>query len=219
MTIDAFASTPGVLLAGGLSSRMGGGDKPLRMIGGVSLLARAVAVLRPQCDALVLNANGDAARFAEFSLPVVQDSISGFAGPMAGILAGLDWTAMHRPDARWMLSVSADCPFLPDDLIARLHDALTADARIAVASSGGEMHPVIALWDVALRDDMRRALIDEDLRRVRAFITRYAFVTAEWPVTPHDPFFNANTVEDLAKAEALVQSLAPLTALIIREGG
>ena len=219
MTINAFASTPGVLLAGGLSSRMGGGDKPLRVIGGVSLLARAIAVLRPQCDPLVLNANGDAARFAEFGLPVVEDSVSGFAGPLAGILAGLDWTAVHRPDARWMLSVSADCPFLPEDLVARLHDALATDTRIAVASSGGEMHPVIALWDVTLRDDIRRALIDDDLRRVRAFITRYPFVIAEWPVTPHDPFFNANTVEDLAEAEALVQSLAPLTAVIIREGG
>ncbi len=210
---------PGVLLAGGLARRMGGGDKPLRTVGGRSILARAVAALTPQCDALVLNANGDATRFSEFGLPVIADTVPGFAGPLAGILAGLDWVVTYRPEAQWMLSAPADCPFLPSDLVERLHAALTAQTRIAVASSGSEMHPVIALWDVALRDDLRRALINDDLRRVRAFIMRYDFVAAEWPVVPHDPFFNANTEEDLAKAERLTQSAAPSAAVIIREGG
>lgn len=201
----SLTAPPAVLLAGGLARRMGGGDKPLRTIGGISILSRAITALKPQCDPLVLNANGEAARFAEFALPVIADSVPGFAGPLAGILAGLDWVAVHQPTARWMLSVSGDCPFLPDNLVTRLHSALTSETRIAVASSGCEMHPVIALWDVTLRGDMRRALIDEDVRRVRAFIMRYEFVTTEWPVTPRDPFFNANTADDLDEAERLAK--------------
>ncbi|MDB5573138.1 MAG: molybdenum cofactor guanylyltransferase MobA [Tardiphaga sp.] len=216
---DTRPPIPAVLLAGGLARRMGGGDKPLRAIGGVSILARAIAALEPQCDRLVLNANGDTTRFAAFGLPVIEDSVPGFAGPLAGILAALDWAATHRPDARFMVSAPADCPFLPEDLVARLDAARAASkAPIAVASSGGEMHPVIALWDVTLRDDLRRALVDDDLRRVRGFITRYPFVTAEWSMTPHDPFFNANTLEDLAVAERLARSVCPPAAGIIREG-
>lgn len=142
---------------------MGGGDKPLRALGGKSILARAVARLAPQCDVLVLNANGDPGRFADFKLPVIADSVPGFAGPLAGILAGLDWVAAHRPDARWMLSAPADCPFLPCDLVARLHAARAAsDAPIAVACSGGRQHHVVALWSVMLRDDLRHALVVEN---------------------------------------------------------
>lgn len=196
--------TPGVLLAGGLSRRMGGGDKPLRAIAGRSILAHAIARLAPQCDALVLNANGDAARFAEFDLPVIADSVPGFAGPLAGILAGLAWVAAHRPDAAWMLSAPADCPFLPHDLVARLHRARArCDARIAVAASGGRTHHVVALWSVSLRHDLHRALVDDDRRQVGGFIARYSSVTAEWPVTPHDPFFNANTIADLDEADRI----------------
>ena len=198
--------TPGVLLAGGLARRMGGGDKPLRAVGGVSILARAIDALSPQCHALAINANGDAARFADFGLPVIADSVPGFAGPLAGILAGLDWVAAHRLDARFMLSAPADCPFPPDDLVARLHAARSAnDAPIAVASSGGRAHHVVALWSVALRDDLRRALVLEDFRQVSGFIARYRFAVADWSVTPHDPFFNMNTEEDLAEAERMVR--------------
>ena len=196
--------TPAVILAGGLARRMGGGDKPMRTIGGRPLLQRVIDRLAPQCDGLVLNANGDPARFAAFGLPVIADGVADFPGPLAGILAGLDWAATHWPGVRWMLSAPGDCPFLPDDLVARLHAARVAEnAALAVAASVGQSHPVIGLWDVALRDELRHALTVEDIRKVGRFTARYALATAEWPVTPLHPFFNTNTIDDLAEAERL----------------
>lgn len=195
------APPPAVILAGGLARRMGGGDKPLRAIGGRTLLSRVIARLRPQCDALVLNANGDPARFAGLGLPVVADPIDGFPGPLAGVLAGLDWAAAQRPDAGYILSAPADCPFLPGDLVARLQQALRdSEAQITIAASGGRSHPVIALWPVAVRHDLRRALIDDGVRKVESFVARYSHRAVEWPVTPFDPFFNANAPDDLAEA-------------------
>ena len=195
---------PGVLLAGGLARRMGGGDKPMRQIGGRTILERVIARLNPQCDELMLNANGDPARFASFGLPVVADTVKDFPGPLAGILAALDWTAANRPAARLVLSVAADCPFLPRDLAARLNQALVdEDAQLAVAASGGQPHPVIGLWDVALRDELRHALVQEDVRKIDRWTARHRLATVSWPTTPLDPFFNANTVEDIAEAERL----------------
>ena len=144
-----FPPTPGVLLAGGLARRMGGGDKPMRQIGGRTILARVIARLQPQCDDLILNANGDPARFAAFGLPVIADTVENFPGPLAGILAALDWAAANRPEVEFILSAAADCPFLPRDLVARLHQARMAeDAQLAVAASDGQSHPVIGLWNV-----------------------------------------------------------------------
>jgi molybdopterin-guanine dinucleotide biosynthesis protein A len=197
-------ATPGVLLAGGLARRMGGGDKPMRRIGGRSILERVIARLEPQCDCLILNANGDPARFAAFGLPVVADSVADFPGPLAGILAGLDWMAAKRPKAPWMLSAAADCPFLPRDLVLRMHRARAEeDAELAVAASGGQSHPVIGLWSVALRDELRHALMVEGIRRIDRWTARYKLATVTWPSEPLDPFFNANTVEDIAEAERL----------------
>jgi molybdopterin-guanine dinucleotide biosynthesis protein A len=196
--------TPAVILAGGLARRMGGGDKPMRVIGGRALLQRVIDRLAPQCDGVILNANGDAARFAAFGLPVIADNVAGFPGPLAGILAGLDWASVNRPGVRWMLSAPGDCPFLPDDLVARLHAARIAEqAQLAVAASAGQSHPVIGLWDVALRDELRHALVTEDTRQVGRFTARYHLATVEWPTTPLDPFFNANTMDDIAEAERL----------------
>ena len=196
--------TQGVLLAGGLARRMGGGDKPMRTIGGRTILERVIARLSPQCSGLILNANGDPARFASFGLQVVADDVPGFPGPLAGILAALDWTAANRPGVEWVLSAAGDCPFLPRDLVARLHDAREREnARLAVAASGGQSHPVIGLWDVALRDELRHALVVEDLRKIDRWTARYPLATVNWPVEPLDPFFNANTVEDIAEAERL----------------
>jgi molybdopterin-guanine dinucleotide biosynthesis protein A len=196
--------TPAVILAGGLARRMGGGDKPMRAIAGRPLLQRVIDRLAPQCDGLVLNANGDLARFEAFGLPVIADDVADFPGPLAGILAGLDWAAAHRPDARWMLSAPGDCPFLPDDLVARLHAARIAEnATLAVAASAGQSHPVIGLWDVQLRDELRHALVHDDIRKVGRFTARYPLATVEWPAVPLDPFFNANTIDDLAEAERL----------------
>jgi molybdopterin-guanine dinucleotide biosynthesis protein A len=197
-------STVGVLLAGGLARRMGGGDKPMKTIGGRTILERVITRLAPQCDGLILNANGDPARFAAFGLPVVADTVEGFAGPLAGVLTGLDWAAEHRPDVEWVLSAATDCPFLPRDLVARLQRARIAeDAQLAVAASGDQTHPVIGLWNVALRGDLRHALVVEDMRKIDRWTARYKLATVTWPDKPIDPFFNANTVEDVAKAEQL----------------
>lgn len=196
--------TQGVLLAGGTARRMGGGDKPMRTIGGRTILERVIARLKPQCGGLILNANGDPARFASFGLQVVADDVPGFPGPLAGILAALDWTAANRPEIEWVLSAAGDCPFLPRDLAARLHDAREREnAQLAVAASGEQSHPVIGLWRVALRDELRHALVVEDLRKIDRWTARYPLATVNWPVEPLDPFFNANTVEDVAEAERL----------------
>lgn len=201
--------TLGVLLAGGLGRRMGGGDKPTRMIGGRTMLEHVIERLGPQCDGLVLNANGDPVRFARFGLPVVADTIEGYPGPLAGMLAALDWTADNRPDVEWVVSAAGDCPFLPRDLVARLQRTrMTEGADLAVAASGGQAHPVIGLWKVALRDELRHALTNEGLRKIDRWTTRYGLAIVSWPAEPVDPFFNANTVDDLAEAERLAALLA-----------
>src|SRR6266480_3505546 len=208
VTTDATAipHIPGVLLAGGLARRMGGGDKPMRRIAGRTILERVIARLKPQCDGLILNANGDPARFAAFGLPVIADTVADFPGPLAGILAALDWVATDRPEISWVLSAAADCPFLPRDLVARLHRARTAeDAQLAVAASAGQSHPVIGLWSVALREELRHALVVEDVRKIDRWTARYRLATVTWPTTPLDPFFNANTVDDIAEAERLAE--------------
>jgi molybdopterin-guanine dinucleotide biosynthesis protein A len=195
---------PGVLLAGGLARRMGGGDKPMRSIAGKTILARVIARLKPQCDGLILNANGDPARFAAFGLPVIADTVADFPGPLAGILAALDWMAANRPEVKRVLSAAADCPFLPRDLVKRLDEARAAEnAELAVAASDGQTHPVIGLWNVRLRDELRHALVKEDIRKIDRWTARYPLATVTWPTTPVDPFFNANTVEDIAEADRL----------------
>jgi molybdopterin-guanine dinucleotide biosynthesis protein A len=195
---------PGVLLAGGLARRMGGGDKPMRTIRGRTILERVIARLAPQCDGLILNANGDPARFSPFRLSVVADGVADFPGPLAGILAALDWAAVRRPDVSLVLSAAADCPFLPRDLVSRLYEALAGqNAQLAVAASGGQSHPVIGLWSVSLRDELRHALVVEGVRKIDRWTARYKLATVTWPTAPLDPFFNANTMDDIAEAERL----------------
>jgi molybdenum cofactor guanylyltransferase len=196
--------TLGLVLAGGLARRMGGGDKARITIGGVTILQRVLACLKPQCTGLVINANGDPERFADTKLPVVSDNVPDFAGPLAGILAGLDWTALHMPECEWLASVPGDCPFLPNDLVTRLHAARTADgAPLACARSGEWRHPVIGLWPLALRDDLRRAIVTEGLRKIEIWTARHGVAVADWPAEPVDPFFNVNTPEDAAQAQTI----------------
>jgi molybdopterin-guanine dinucleotide biosynthesis protein A len=198
-------SVVGLLLAGGQSRRMGGGDKALRLLGGVPLLQHVIERLAPQVEALVLNANGDPARFAAFGLPVVADSVADFAGPLAGVLAGLDWAASHRPDCPVVVSVATDAPFLPRNLVARFVAAIEeSEADLACAASGGRSHPVFGLWPVQLREDLRRAVIEEGVRKVDQWTARHKLVTVPFADRPIDPFFNANRPEDLAAAAALL---------------
>ena len=183
---------------------MGGGDKPRTSIGGATILSRVLARLKPQCTRLILNANGDPARFADTGLPVIADDVPDFAGPLAGILAGLDWAAAHAPDATYVASVPGDCPFLPKDLVERLHQArIEAKQPLACAQSGEWRHPVVGLWPVALRHDLRRALTEEGLRKIELWTARHGVALADWPAEPVDPFYNVNTPEDAATAERI----------------
>ena len=192
----------GLILAGGLARRMGGGDKARIRIGGVTILGRVIACLAPQCSAIIINANGDLTRFADTRLPVVSDSVPDFAGPLAGILAGLDWAAAHAPDVADLVSVPGDCPFLPHDLVARLSAArAAAGTPLACARSGDWRHPVVGLWPVRLRDDLRKALTEEDLHKIEVWTARHGVAIADWAAKPVDPFLNVNTHEDVVEAE------------------
>ena len=195
----------GVILAGGLSRRMGGGDKPLRMLAGRTLLDRVAERFTPQCGlGVVLNANGDPARFAGFPGSIVPDGVPDHPGPLAGILAALDHAASHHPSAMHVASVTGDAPFLPPDLVERLR-AEGAGAPIAMASSAGREHFTVALWAVSLRGDLRTALVERGERRVGAFLARHGAVAVDWATDPVDPFLNVNTPEDLAMAEAVLK--------------
>lgn len=201
------AATLGLVLDGGLARRLGGADKGLVPLAGRPMIARALERLRPQCRALAISANGDPARFAGFRLPVLLDDPPDFAGPLAGILAGLEYCVRQTPEFSSIASLPADTPFAPDDFVRRLHEARRASgATVAVAASGGRMHHVAALWPVALAADVRRALVDKGVRKVEDFAARYPLALAEWSATPVDPFFNVNSPEDLARAEAMCRS-------------
>ena len=203
-------STFGLVLAGGLARRMGGGDKARIRVAGKTILERVLACLEPQCAAIILNANGDPGRFADTGLPVVADSVAGFAGPLAGILAGLDWAAANKPGTEWVVSVPGDCPFLPRDLVTKLHEAREREGKaLACAHSGDWRHPVVGLWQVALREDLRHAITVEDLRKIEVWTARHGVALADWPAEPVDPFFNVNTPEDVAKATRLAAAEAP----------
>jgi molybdenum cofactor guanylyltransferase len=194
----------GLVLAGGLARRMGGGDKTRIRIGGKTILERVLARLKPQCAAVILNANGDPARFADTGLPVVPDTVPDFAGPLAGILAGLDWAAAHVPAIADVASVPGDCPFLPADLVARLLAARqAAGVPLACARSGDWRHPVVGLWPVALREDLRKALVEENMHKIESWTARHGIAIGNWPATPVDPFFNVNTPADAAEAERI----------------
>jgi molybdopterin-guanine dinucleotide biosynthesis protein A len=186
---------------------MGGGDKCLRPLAGRPILTHVVERARPQVGPLLLNAHGDPARFADFGLPLAPDVIEGFAGPLAGVLTGLEWAAEHASGCAWLASFATDAPFLPPDLVARLRAAVEAEgADMACAASDGRAHPVFGLWPLRLAADLRRAMVEEDIRKVDVWTGRYKLATVDFPVLettagPLDPFFNTNRPEDLAAAE------------------
>lgn len=202
--------TLGLVLAGGLARRMGGGDKARIEINGVSILDRVLATLSAQCPRIVINANGDPRRFEDTGLPVIPDNVAGHPGPLAGILAGLDWLAAQNLGIEWMVSVPGDCPFVPDDLVERLHAArrkMGVGVPLACARSGEWRHPVVGLWPVALRADLRKALVEEDLRKIDIWTARHGVAIADWPTEPVDPFLNVNTPEDVAQAEQMANAV------------
>lgn len=193
----------GVILAGGQATRMGGGDKGILPLGGKTLLAHVIERLSPQVAELALNANGDPARFDAFGLPVLSDSIDGFVGPLAGVLAGLDWAATLG--ATHVVTAAADTPFFPADLVPQLMLAAETQGKpIALAKTENGRHPTFGLWPVDLRDDLRQALQD-GVRKVVAWTDKHGTAMAEFPVQEFDPFFNVNTPEDLALAERLAK--------------
>lgn len=200
----------GIILAGGLSSRMGGGDKGLLPLGDKSVLDRVTARFTPQVGPFALNANGDPARFSGFPHPILADTVTGFPGPLAGILAGMEWAA-RETDAEMIATVAADTPFFPDDLITSLAAAVEGrDETIAVARSSGRLHPTFALWPIELNGSLRHFLVEEGNRRVLSFIERHRFIEVDFPLLPRhsgtlDPFFNINTPADLAEAERILK--------------
>ncbi len=205
-------TTAGLLLAGGRSRRMGGGDKCLRELAGKTILARVLERVRPQVKALALNANGDPARFASYGLPVVADLVAGFAGPLAGVLTGLEWARANAPQCPWIATFPTDAPFLPDDLVARLAAACAREgADLACAASAGRAHPVVGLWPVRLAGALQDALVGEEMRKIDRWTARYKLAVVEWPAEPIDPFFNANRPEDLADAERWLAGRVDLT--------
>ncbi len=197
----------GLILAGGLSRRMGGPDKASIRIGDVRLIERIASIAGRQCEAVAINLYDvtpeSRAPFAGLGLPLLADALPGHAGPLAGVLAGLDHAARIGLPA--VLSLPCDCPFLPDDLAARL-GAAAAETKdgLARAASGGRAHPVAAVWPARLRDDLRRALTEEGLRKVGQFQQRYDVAGVEWLFRVRDPFFNINTPEDLLRAQELL---------------
>lgn len=198
----AEAALPAILvLAGGRATRMGGADKALLPFAGTTLLDHVLGRVAGQGAPLLLSANGDPARFARFGLPVLPDPVGNWPGPLAGILAGLEWLATHAPATAWLVSVPADTPFLPPDLVPRLQAARVAAAAVlACAESGGRLHPVVGLWPVRLASELRQALLGEGLRRVEAWATRYPLARATFAAQPYDPFLNLNTPAELRAA-------------------
>ena len=203
------ASLPivGILLAGGLSRRMGGGDKNLLQLGGKSILRHVIERIAPQVDTLILNANGDADRFAEYGLPVVGDVIDGYAGPLAGVLTGLEWASVNSPSCEWVATFATDAPFVPKNLVVELLNSIEANgADMACAMSKDRTHPPFAIWPIRLKDALRAAMIDEEMRKIDLWTARYKIVHVPFEEEGIDPFFNINKPDNLGEAEQLLAS-------------
>jgi molybdopterin-guanine dinucleotide biosynthesis protein A len=202
-----------ILLAGGKSSRMGGGDKCLLPLAGRPILAHVIERLKPQVAELIISANGDPARFSAFGLPVVEDRLDFYAGPLAGILAGLEWARTNRPESRFAITAASDTPFLPADLVERLRSASgEGEANLVVARSAEGMHPVFGLWPVTLAADLEASLMSGD-RKVSDWVRKHQAREVMFPPVniegrTIDPFFNVNRPDELAAAEAFLQTSA-----------
>jgi molybdopterin-guanine dinucleotide biosynthesis protein A len=204
--MKATESVVGIILAGGLARRMGGGDKCLLPLAGKTLLQRTIDRIQPQVSTLLLNANGNSLRFARTRLPVVADQYANNLGPLAGIHAGFTWMKSNAPDAQWLLSVASDTPFFPANLADSLLEAI-GESKLVVARSNQQPHPVFALWHISLIDEIANQLATGEVPRLQDWITVHQPVTVDFTADGYDPFFNINTPQDLYAAE-------PLAALV-----
>lgn len=198
---------PAVILAGGKATRMGGGDKGLRTIGGKPLLDHVLDRMRPQSGPIALNANGDPERFAGYGLPVLPDTLPDHPGPLAGVLAGLDWAAAQGHDA--IVTAAADTPFFPADLVERLQQAAGPSGLALAATREVDKiwrQPTFGLWPVVLRHDLREAL-ENGLRKIVLWTDQHNAGLAVFDTDPVDPFFNVNTPDDITEAERLLEAL------------
>jgi molybdenum cofactor guanylyltransferase len=192
----------GVLLAGGLARRMGGGDKCLKILGGKTLLSYAIDAATPQVSQLILNANGDSSRFVEFKLPVVPDVVDGAQGPLAGVLTGMEWASRNVTNCEWVVTFPTDAPFFPNDLVERMLEKVhNKNADMACARSNERTHPVFALWPIKLAGDLRRAMLEENLRKIDKWTEKFNVINVNWSTDIIDPFFNINCAEDLEQAK------------------
>ncbi len=204
-----YPATIGIILAGGLSRRMGGKNKAEQLLGGELILARIERRLAAQCASIVINSNADTGKFAHLNRPVISDLYPDFRGPLAGILAGMDWVAQHTPETEWVVSIAVDTPFFPDDFVSRLHqERHKKQTRIATACSGQREHPVNALWHISLRDDLRQTVSKTTNGRVMDWINRYPRAITIWETDPVDPFLNINTLDELDQAQGIIQHKA-----------
>lgn len=203
----------GIVLAGGRAQRMNGADKPMLMLAGKTLMEHVVGRAAPQVDELLINANGDIGRFAGFGRTLVPDSVDNYPGPLAGILAGFEWTKQNRPHAQWLVSFACDCPFLPDNVVDRLIAAANAShVPVSIAASAKRHHPVFAAWRTDLPLSADAVLGKRGLRKVDSLIGSLPNVRVDFDARPLDPFFNINTPADLAFAESLMRDGMPSDA-------
>ena len=195
----------GVLLAGGQALRMGGGDKGSILLGGRPMMEHIIERAQTQVTTMIINANGDVRRFQNYGLEVISDVIEGFAGPLAGVLTGMEWAEINAPKVEWVATFPSDAPYFPLDLVNRLTAAVVnGDAELACAYSNGWSHPVFGIWPVYLADHLRHAMVNEKVRKIDDWTARYKLVEVEFPTEPFDPFFNVNTPENLVEAEKIL---------------
>lgn len=191
----------GAILAGGLSRRFGGGDKCLQLLGGRPILNHIIERAKPQVDQLILNANGELSRFETFGMTTVPDSVTGYAGPLAGILTAMEWVREHQSRVRWVVTFPADAPFVPFDYVEKLLAGVEGEgADLACAASSGRNHPVCGLWDVNFADALHKSLVNDDLRKIDLWTAQYKLSVVNFDASPVDPFFNINRREDLEEA-------------------
>lgn len=194
----------GVILAGGQARRMGGGDKCLKLLTGQTLLSRIIERVKPQISTLILNANGNTDRFFDYNLTTVSDVIGDFAGPLAGILTGMEWMRKYHPELEWLASIPGDAPFIPQDFVRKSWEAaFHTGADIVCAKSAGRTHPVCALWKVKLAEELRLAMERDGIKKIDRWTSNYVVYHEEYSTDPIDPFFNVNSEKDLLLAEAM----------------